>query len=347
MEDKKAAIRRRALGLGFPLCGFTAARPTEHFSVYRQWIDAGRQAGMRYLSDARALEERSDPRRFFPSARTIIALAMPYPAPQPPENLPLEGFVAAYALGDDYHEIIRARLRLLAGFLNELENRKVESRGCVDTAPVLERETASRAGLGWIGRNSMLIHPEIGSFTFLAEIITDLELPPDPPFSADRCGSCDRCLRACPTGCILPNRTIDSRRCISFLTIEHRGPIPEILRPAVGRAVFGCDICQTVCPWNRRPTPAVDEAFLPRAHFPIRDLAKEYLLPEKEWKERFRRSAIRRTGREGYRRNLLIALGNTRHADARAVLETARRDPDPLLNGSAEWALRQIAGKKA
>jgi len=342
METCKAAIRRRALELGFVLCGFTSAESPEHFPRFREWIAAGLHAGMGYLADDRSHAMRADPTRLLPAARSIIALAIPYPPPPAAEKLPLEGIVAAYALGDDYHEVVRARLRMLCGQIDRLAGRSVESRGYVDTAPLLEREIASRAGLGWVGRNSMLIHPRYGSFLFLAEILTGLDLPADPPFSTDRCGTCNRCRQACPTGCILPDRTIDSGRCISYLTIEHRGSIPETLRGLTGRAVFGCDICQIVCPWNRKAPPASESAFFPRAHFPVRDMGREYLLPEEGWRERFRLSPIRRAGREGYRRNLLIALGNTGREEAVPVLEAAARDADPVLKACAGWALEQI-----
>jgi ferredoxin len=235
MEKPTAAIRRRALDLGFVLCGFTSAAPPEQYPRFREWIAANRHAGMDYLADERSLTLRADPTRLLPAARSIIALAIPHPPPPPAGNFPLEGDVAAYALGDDYHELIRTRLRTLCEYIDRLAGRRMQSRGYVDTAPLLEREIASRAGLGWIGRNSMLIHPEFGSFLLLAEILTELDLPTDPPFPADRCGECARCRQACPTGCILPDRTIDSGRCISYLTIEHRGPIPENLRGATGR----------------------------------------------------------------------------------------------------------------
>jgi epoxyqueuosine reductase len=347
MESLKAAIRDSALELGFVLCGFTSVSPPEHYPQFQEWVAADLHAGMGYLAEVRSLKMRAAPTRLLPAARSIIALAVAYPPPPVSENFPLEGVVAAYALGDDYHAVIRTRLRTLCEHIDRLAGRRVQSRGYVDTAPLLEREIAARAGLGWIGRNSMLIHPELGSFTFLTEILTELELPPDPPFSADRCGKCTRCLQACPAGCILPDRTIDSGRCISYLTIEHRGPIPESLRHITGRAVFGCDLCQTVCPWNRKAPPPADAAFSPRAHFPIRDMGREYLLPEEEWKERFRHSPIQRTGREGYRRNLLIALGNTRREEAVPVLETAAQDPNPDFRACAEWGLAKIRGKNA
>lgn len=346
MEEIKSVVRRRALELGFVLCGFTTAAPPEHLPQFQEWIAAGRHAGMDYLAGERSLSLRADPRLLFPAARSVIALGMPYPSPRAPRGFPLEGTVAAYALGDDYHDVIRTRLRRLCEFLEHLSGRPTQNRGSVDTAPLLERDIAARAGLGWIGRNAMLIHPAYGSYLYLAEILTEWDLPPDPPFPADRCGTCERCRQACPAGCILPDRTIDSSRCVSYLTIEHRGQVPESLREPIGRAIFGCDICQVVCPWNRSTAPNVDAAFFPRAHFPILDMSREFLQPEEEWQERFRRSAIRRTGREGYRRNLLTALGNSRREEAVPLLQAALEDQNPVLRDSARWALEKITGKK-
>ena len=347
MDAWKTAIRQQARALGFPLCGFTTADPPRDFPRYESWIADGRQAGMTWLATGRARAARADPSRLLPSARTIIALGTPYPRPQDPSGSPLEGYVAAYALGDDYHDVLKARLRRLCSFLDTLAGRPLHHRAYTDTGPVLEREIASRAGLGWIGRNSMLIHPTKGSFIFLAEILTEMELPPDPPFTADRCGDCTRCIDACPAGCILPDRTVDSRRCISYLTIEHRGSIPRELREAIGRRIFGCDVCQTVCPWNRKASAAGDDAFLPRPHFPIRDLTAEYGLSETEWEARFRRSALRRTGREGYLRNLLIALGNSRRKEAEPVLRAAQAGPDPILGETATWSMEKISEKNS
>lgn len=192
----------------------------------------------------------------------------------------------------------------------------------------------------------MLIHPGWGSYFFLAVILTEREFPADPPTTFDRCGTCDRCVRACPTGCILPNRTIDSRRCIAYWTIEHRGSIPAEVRGGIGRWAYGCDICQIVCPWNRKPHPGADSLFHPRAHFPILDAARETRLSEEEWQVRFHRSPLRRAGREGYLRNLILVLGNTRREEAIPYLLPFQEGSNPLLRENAEWALAQICGDK-
>ncbi|MGD0807575.1 MAG: tRNA epoxyqueuosine(34) reductase QueG [Anaerolineales bacterium] len=344
MELLKESLRKRARELGFVHSGFTTAEPPDHYPAFANWIAAGRQAGMDYLAAERSLSMRAIPTRLLPSARSIIALAMPYPPPPDFENLPLEGRVAAYAQGADYHEIIPDRLRLLCRDLDSLAGGRLQHRAYVDTGPILEREIASRAGLGWIGRNSMLIHPAIGSFFFLAVILTELELPPDPPFAFDRCGTCDRCLKACPTGCILPDRTIDSGRCISYWTIEHRGSVPDDVRIRIGRWVFGCDICQIVCPWNRKNHPEAESSFRSRPHFPIRNVARETALSEEEWQARFYKSPLRRTGREGYLRNLIIVLGNTRREEAIPFLLPFQSNQSPVLRDFAGWAIKQING---
>jgi epoxyqueuosine reductase len=345
MDSLKESIRKRAHALGFVRCGFTAADPPARYPAFENWIAAGRHAGMRYLATDRSLSLRADPRRLFPPARSIIALAMAYPPPPEFENQPLSACVAAYALGEDYHEVIPDRLRALCREIDTLVGRPLDHYVCVDTAPLLEREIASRAGLGWIGRNSMLIHPALGSFFFLAFILTECELPPDPPFAVDRCGSCVRCLHACPTECILPDRTIDSGRCISYWTIEHRGPIPAAARPRIGRWAFGCDVCQTVCPWNRKSRTDPESRFFSKPNFPIRNAAEETALTEEEWRARFSKSPLRRAGREGYLRNLIIVLGNTRREEVLPYLLSFQSNPNPVLKECADWAIEQIKGQ--
>jgi epoxyqueuosine reductase len=346
MESEKASLRERARDLGFIHCGFTTAEPPAHYPVFAKWIATDNHGGMEYLATERSLSMRAQPVRLLPSARSIIALAMPYPPPPEFTNLPLEARIAAYALGEDYHAVLSDRLRMLGRDLDALAGGARKHRAYVDTGPVLEREIASRAGLGWIGRNSMLIHPGWGSFVYLAVILTEMEFPPDPPFAFDRCGTCGRCVQACPTGCILPDRTIDSRRCIAYWTIEHRGPIPEDVRGRIGPWAYGCDICQIVCPWNRKAHPAEETPFLPRPHFPVRDATREIELSEKEWQDRFHKSPLRRVGREGYLRNLILVMGNARREEAIPFLLPFQDDSSPLLRDCAGWALAQISGEK-
>jgi epoxyqueuosine reductase len=260
----------------------------------------------------------------------------------------LGGRVAAYAVGDDYHDVLPAMARSLADFIQSQADPNLQWRAVSDSAPLLERELGQRAGLGWIGKNSMLISPQRGSYFVLAELLISLELPPDTPFESDRCGSCRRCLDACPTACILPDRTLDARRCISFLTIENRGDTPQELRRASGRWAFGCDICQEVCPWNVRfAAPASTPALAARPHFPLRDLRAEVMADEAALGARFRRSPLRRARRAGWRRNLIVALGNTGRPEALPSLERALADSDPLLRRHAAWAIGQIGGSSS
>jgi epoxyqueuosine reductase len=331
-------VRRLAGGLGFPLCGFTTPDPPEGYTRYERWLEAGMHGGMGYLSSDRARRGRADPRAVLPDARSIVVLGAPHA--RPPAGA-AEGRIAAYALGEDYHDVLPARLRALCRMMDELTGQPHAHRVYTDAGPILERELAVRAGLGWIGRNSMLIHPRLGSFFFLAEILTSISFVPDLPFAADRCGTCDRCIRACPTGCIQPDRTLDARRCLSYLTIEHRGAIPEDLRPMLGNWVFGCDICQLICPWNSKPVPAPDSAFAARPFLPVRDLAAELALGGADLESRFRGSPLRRAGIVGYRRNLILAAGNSGRADTAAILRPLAEDTDPVLRDAADWGLRR------
>jgi epoxyqueuosine reductase len=237
----------------------------------------------------------------------------------------------------------------LVAFVEARAGRAVLQRWYTDTGPVLERELAQRAGLGWIGKNTCLIHPRLGSYFLLAEILLEIELPPDPPFLPDYCGACTRCLQACPTECILPDRTIDSRRCISYLTIELKGAIPAELRPKMGDWVFGCDICQQVCPWNERfSSPQGDPAFAPRLGLPQPNLILEMALTAEQFNRKFKGSPVKRAKRRGYLRNVAVALGNRGSlAAVPALVKTLREDPEPLVRGHAAWALGQIGGEAA
>jgi epoxyqueuosine reductase len=261
----------------------------------------------------------------------------------------LLGRVAAYAWGADYHDILAERLQRLVASIEMKTGQPVPNRWYTDTGPILERDLAQRAGLGWIGKNTCLIHPRQGSFTMLAELLLGVELEPDLPFVYDRCGECRRCLEACPTGCILPDRTLDSQRCISYLTIELKGSIPLELRSQIGDWVFGCDICQQVCPWNVRfAPPQGDPAFAPRHGVPQPDLIEELSLTPEQFNRKFKGNPIRRARRGGYLRNVAVVLGN--HGDPAAIPALTNalfNDPESLVRGHAAWALGRIGGHVA
>ena len=253
--------------------------------------------------------------------------------------------VASYALGDDYHDIIPPRLKLIVEFIEEQLGHPIPNRYYTDTGPILERELAQRAGLGWIGKNSMLINPKAGSTFFLAEILLGIELEPDEEIVTDHCGTCTRCLTACPTQCILPDRTLDARRCISYLTIELKEDIPEDLRPLMKDWIFGCDICQQVCPWNRFSAQA-DSAFEPKIPLPV--LTDDLTLTSVEFNQRFKKSPIKRTKRRGYLRNLAVAIGNSGNETDLPILEQAiqaARD-EPMIREHVKWAMEKMKRKK-
>jgi epoxyqueuosine reductase len=379
------AVKAEAHRLGFELVGVTTPDPPPHVDVFQRWLEAGRQGQMAYLETERSRQRRSDPHQILPECRSILVLGARYPTPAtkafegehplPPaspnfgrgrrdqgemvravEAQPdgeLTGRVAAYAWGTDYHDLLAERLRSLVEFIEAQVGQPVPNRCYTDTGPLLERDLAQRAGLGWIGKNTCLIHPDLGSYFLLAELLLGLELEPDPPFAADRCGSCTRCLEACPTACILPDRTLDARRCISYLTIELKGPIPDDLRPQMEDWVFGCDICQQVCPWNLRFAPSPDEppAIVPlaaRPGLPQPDLVEELALTPQAFNRKFKGSPVKRAKRRGYLRNVAVALGN--RGDARAVpalVQNLAGDPEPLVRSHAAWALGHIGGEAA
>jgi epoxyqueuosine reductase len=353
-------VKARARGLGFELVGVTTPDPPAHLEVYHNWLAAGRHGEMGYLETERARQRRADPRRILPECRSILVLGSRYPAPHGHKTeegeAPLSGRIASYAWGEDYHEVFRARLKELVGYIQEKVGAEVPNRWYADTGPILERELAQRAGLGWIGKNTCLINPQAGSYFLLAEILLGIDLELDAAFTPDRCGSCTRCLEACPTQCILPDRTLDARRCISYLTIELRDPIPKGLRPQMEDWVFGCDICQMVCPWNVRfATPEGDPAFAPRPGYPEADLIEEMSLSPEAFNNKFRGSPVKRAKRRGYLRNVAVALGNVSTgmgnlAEAAAVPaleEAVLGDPEALVRGHAAWVLGRIGGEAA
>jgi epoxyqueuosine reductase len=330
----KAEARRQ----GFDLAGITSAEPPPHLDDFTAWLEAGRHGEMGYLASERGRAARADPRTLLPGCQSILVLAANYAAAAPP---PGPALVAAYARGDDYHGFLVKRARAIVVSLQNRLGRPIASRVYTDTGPLLERELAQRAGLGWIGRNTCLISPAIGSMTLLTEILLDLPLPPDAPFESDRCGSCRRCLEACPTSCILPDRTIDARRCISYLTIEARGSMPRELRREVGGWLFGCDVCQQVCPWNQRfARSTTDAAFAPRPALHPPDLRPLLSPPTPDSIQALRGSPLKRARRSGLARNAAVVAGNLHLDELLTSLEQALlTDADPLLRAHAAWAL--------
>jgi len=297
---------------------------------------------MDYLASERSRSRRADPKIILPECKSILVLALPYTNTEfRTQNS--EFSIAAYALGDDYHDVIPPRLQEIISFIETQIGHPIPNRYYTDTGPILERELAQRAGLGWIGKNSMLINPQAGSTFLLAEILLGIELEPDESFPTDHCGTCTRCIDACPTQCILPNRTLDANRCISFLTIENKGDIPEDLRPPMQNWIFGCDICQQVCPWNRFSQPA-DPAL--ETKIPLLFLTSDLLLLSSEFNQRFKKSPIARAKRRGYLRNLAVVIGNTGNADDIPILEQALQDDEPLIRDHAKWAIKNIHSAK-
>lgn len=348
-SDLSLAVKARARELGFDLVGVTSAEPSAFAEEYRDWIARGYAGEMEYL--ARNLQRRLDPRELLPDARSIIVVGMNYytdaeEGPGTPAPDPDRAVFARYARGDDYHDVMTARLRELLAFLQEEAGEGATGRVYVDAGPLLEREVARRAGLGWFGKNTMLINTRRGSYFFLGEIVTNVLLEPDEP-AVGGCGTCTRCLDACPTAAIVAPFQVDARRCLSYLTIEIKGAIPEELRPALsdaGNRIFGCDICQEVCPFNlRRSIPTSEPAFQPReAAFSLR-LAALLLMDAEEFRENFKGSPVKRAKRRGLLRNLAVALAASDAPETEAALEQAfANDPESLVREHAQWALAQI-----
>jgi epoxyqueuosine reductase len=334
----ESRIKEAAEALGFDPVGITSVGPAGTHEEFRRWLDRGFAGEMSYLE--RGAEKRKDTSLPFAGARSAIVVALDYGGKQP------SGPIARYARGDDYHDVMIARLETLHHQAEEIAGKTIEARAYVDTGPILERDLAQRAGLGWIGKNTNLINPERGSFFFIGVLLTDLELESDAPFEADRCGTCTRCLDACPTGAILEPRVLDATRCISYLTIEHRTAIAPELRPLIGELVYGCDICQDVCPWNHRfANETGDPALEARPENVDVDIAELLGLNDAQFKERFRGSPITRAKRRGLARNAAVALGNRRDPEDIPALTRALEDPDPLVREHAQWALNQFGDR--
>src|SRR5262245_1818633 len=305
-NDLKEKIKAKSRELGFTLAGVTTPAPPPHYSTFETWLAREHHGTMNYLATEAARARRADPREILPECKSILVLATSYSPPSPSRRGD-GGEVASYAWGSDYHDLLPARMKELVQFIEGQVGGPVKNRYYTDTGPILERDLAQRAGIGWIGKNTCLINPKQGSYLLLSEIFLDLELETDSPFATDHCGTCTRCITACPTQCILPDRTIDARRCISYLTIELKDEIPTELRSLIGDWVFGCDVCQTVCPWNRFAVDG-DSAF--GAENPVHALTDELALTPQEFNGRFKRTPVKRAKRRGYLRNVAVALGN-------------------------------------
>jgi epoxyqueuosine reductase len=341
-------IRAKAAELGFVACGFARADAAGGAGAdLRAWLADGRHGEMGWMEER--AEQRASPQGLWPEAKSVIALAMSYaPATDP---LALAGArdrgrISAYAQGGDYHKTVKKGLKALGRWLAERFGG--ELKVFVDTAPVMEKPLAAAAGIGWQGKHTNLLSREHGNWLFLGIIYTSLELEPDAPASAGmHCGSCTACIAACPTGAITGPHRIDARKCISYLTIEHAGPIPIEHREAIGNRIYGCDDCLAVCPWNRfADAAAANRAFLPRAELAAPRLADLLGLDDAAFREMFAGSPIKRIGRDRFVRNCLIAAGNSRDADLVGSAEPLTGDPNPVVAEAARWALDRLAGEQ-
>ena len=304
-----AQIKQRARALGFELVGVAPSAPSRYREYLRQWLDDGRAGTMEYL--ARRFDERTDPATYLPGAQSVVCVAMNYYAPldPPPEDRrDRHGRVARYALGVDYHEIIKRRLYELADWIRETIP-DARTRAAVDTAPVMEKELAARAGVGWIGKNTCVINEHRGSWFLLGEVITTLDLPFDEP-AVDRCGTCTRCIDACPTGAITAPYQLDARRCISYLTIEHHGETDDALQRQVGEWVYGCDVCQDVCPWNSKSAPTTDPLLAPRFPSGSLDVREVMGWSVEDYRGALRHSAMKRVKLPVLQRNAAVVARN-------------------------------------
>ena len=336
---------------GFDSCRIAACAKPAHATEFREWLREGAHGEMNYMQ--RGEEKRCDPQKVLPGAKSILVLALNYFQGEEIRRSPASaklrrgrqtaatGRIARYALGDDYHDVIEAKLDKIDQFLRDFGG---QQKCYVDTGPILERDHAAQSGIGWHGKNTMLIDEQLGTWFFLAEILTTIELPPDDPVP-DRCGTCDRCIKACPTGAISAPHRLDARRCISYLTIELKGSIPLELRPLIGDRIFGCDDCLDVCPWNRFAQISHETAFSARKST-TRTSLREYLqLTDAEFRQLFKNSPIKRIKRRGFLRNVCVALGNAGDVSDLPALERAAADPEPLIADHAGWAIEQIAAR--
>jgi len=349
VEDEKALslrIKEQAQRLGFELVGISPVKLPPHGESFAEWLRHGFSGELEYMK--RTEELRRDPHRLVPWAVSLISVGMNYYTPfsRPPALQQPKGWISRYAWGDDYHELIKDRLESLLDHIRRIYHAPIEGKAFVDSGPVLERDFAGLAGVGWIGKNTHLISPERGSWFFLGELFVSIPLAYDRPIP-DRCGKCDLCLKACPTGAFAGPYVLDARRCISYLTIELKGFIPRHLRPLIGNHIFGCDICQEICPYNVKARPTVEKRYAPRKELYTPDLIPLLSLDEEEFRRRFRGSPILRAKRRGLLRNVAVALGNTKNSEAVPALARVLDDRETLVRGHVAWALGQIGSPQA
>ena len=329
-----------ARDVGFDSCRVTMCNPPAHITEFREWLHQGAHGEMNYMQ--RGEEKRCDPEKILPGARSIVALGLNYFQGDKTQNDVATGKIARYAWGDDYHDVIAAKLDRVDEFLRSFGGHQ---KGYVDTGPVLERDHAAQAGIGWHGKSTMLIDERLGTWFFLAEILTTLELPADDPVQ-NRCGTCERCIQACPTGAITAPHQLDARRCISYLTIELKGAIPLELRSLIGNRIFGCDDCLEACPWNRFAQESRETAFSARRSTTDMSLREYLYLNDAEFRVLFKNSPIKRIKRRGFVRNVCVALGNVGDRSDLPALERAAADPEPLIAEHAAWAIKQIQDRQ-
>lgn len=328
-------IKSQAYALGFDLVGITTLGEVATHSHFKEWVSAGHAGEMAYLE--RGSEKRQDTRTPFANVKSAVVVGLDYGGGAP------AGPIARYARSDDYHDVMLAKLNELHKNIEQHQDCSITAKPYVDTGPILERDLARKAGLGWFGKNTMLVNPKMGSFFFIGALLIDRDIAPDRPFESDRCGTCTRCIQACPTGALESERVLDATRCISYLTIELRGPIPENLRAPMGEMIYGCDICQDVCPWNisfaRDAAPGL---LNPRADLDVPDLDDLLSLDDEGFRSKFKKSPIKRTKRRGLARNVAIAMANSGNTKHIPTLESAAQDSDSLVREHAEWALEKL-----
>lgn len=335
LEDR---IKRHASALGFELAGIAPATEADGFGRLREWLDEGLAGDMDYMHRHR--EARRNPTSILPDVRSVIMLGLNYSGTEAGAR-ESGGRIAQYARGSDYHDVLRHKLNRLLQLIQD-EAPGCRGRGVVDTAPLLERDFARRAGLGWFGKNTMLLNKRLGSFFFLAALLLDIDLQPDEPHENSHCGTCTACLDACPTQAFVEPGKLDARLCISYLTIELKGTIPEKLREPMSDWLFGCDICQDVCPWNRKAPLGNESELKPRSDLEAIGPVELLGLSEDEFRRRFRGTALLRAKRRGLLRNAAIVLGNMGGVSALPALERALNDPEPLIREAAQWAIDRI-----